>query len=289
VRFYPYDPEIVDWSIALDDQHRYMPQGYSFLDGTRLAETLSQSEIAFVTRWEVTNFFRVNHIGEHLLNQAILALLHRTDVYDPAFRYLLHEVAEECQHMSMFNSWVRLNDDIRTKGAGSHIWGIPASVLTPIIASRAPALFWVLTFVFEEFGDDFSRVAARNADGNLHPIIVMIGRTHMVEEARHIAFAKDWLNHQLPRMSRAQRMLLSTTVERILAGAIRLGLPLRYGRQLAEYVSYEAFRDAMHSDHRRRLFQNIYRDLVVDLNAMGIVRDRTLNTWRRTALLSDAA
>ena len=28
-RFYPYDTPIIDWSVPIDDQHRYVPEGFS--------------------------------------------------------------------------------------------------------------------------------------------------------------------------------------------------------------------------------------------------------------------
>lgn len=285
VRFYPYDDDVIDWSVPIDDQHVYIPEGYSFVEGTPLEKTLSQSELSFVTRWEVTNFMRNNHIGEHLLNQALLAVVHKTNPYDPAWRYMLHEVAEECQHMKMFNQWVRINPDIRTKGLGQHAWGVLASMLTPPIATGFPALLWTLTLTFEVFGDDFARVSARDRRGTLHPIIRQIGKTHMVEEARHIAFAEDWLRHQVPKLPKVQRLALNVTVETILAAALRLGLPERYSSQLAPYVTYESFKSAMNSDHRKHLIQRIYRPLAAKLVNLGVIRERALTSWDQSGLL----
>ncbi len=88
----------------------------AFLAGTPLWERLDGPARSFVTRWEATQMLRNAGVGEHILNQALLALVRHTNPYDPAWRYMLHEVAEECQHMAMFNAWVRLNSDIRTKG-----------------------------------------------------------------------------------------------------------------------------------------------------------------------------
>lgn len=289
VRFYPYDDDIIDWSVPIDDQHVYIPEGYSFVEGTPLEKSLSQSDMAFVTRWEVTNFLRNNHIGEHILNQALLAMVHKTNPYDPAWRYMLHEVAEECQHMKMFNQWVRINPDIRTKGLGQHVWGVAASMLTPAIATSFPALLWTLTLTFEVFGDDFARVSARDRRGTLHPIIRQIGKTHMVEEARHIAFAEDWLRHQVPKLPKLQRLGLSSLVEAILTGALRVGLPERYNSQLAPYVSYDSFKSALKSDHRKRLIQRIYRPLTATLLDLGVIRERALTAWNSNGLLPAAA
>ncbi|RMF15642.1 MAG: hypothetical protein D6761_07530, partial [Candidatus Dadabacteria bacterium] len=268
-RFYPYDDHIIDWSVPIDDTHVYMPDGYSVVDGTPVADALTLAEKSFLTRWEATCFLRNNHIGEHILNQSLLALLHKTNPYDPAWRYMLHEVAEECQHMKMFNQWVRINPDIRTKGLGQDVWGVPVSMLAPVIATRFPVILWTLTLTFEVFGDDFARRAARRQPENIHPIIRQIGRTHMVEEARHIAFAEEWLRNQVPKLPRLQRVGLNRLIETILERAIRIGLPERYSTQIAHLVSYESFRAGLRGDHRRRLIAGIYAPLAKQLAELG--------------------
>lgn len=285
-RRYPWDVDVVDWSVPIDDEHLYMPQEYSiFYANPDVWQRLDPKGRSFVTRWELTQLMRNSGKGEHLLNQAILSILHHTDQYDPGWRYMLHEVAEECQHMAMFNSWVRLNGDIKTKGLGDDSWGLVASVLTPIVATNMPVLFWTLTMLFEVTGDDLAHAQAKDAAGNLHPIVQQMGHAHLIEEARHISFARDWVRHGRPRMSRVGKLALSETAERILDQTLKLGLNLPYTRQLSPYVSYKEFKRALRSDHRRRMFGRQVRPTVDDLVKLGVVRRRAARRWERAGLL----
>lgn len=283
-RCYPWD--VIDWSVPLDDRHLYMPEDYTFLAGTPLWNRLDDRARSFVTRWEATQTLRNAGVGEHLLNQALLALVRHTDPYDPAWRYMLHEVAEECQHMAMFNAWVRLNPDIRTKGLADDRWGVLASVLTPVIVTRYPVLLWLLTMLLEVAGDEMGRAQARNASGRLHPIIQQMGRAHGIEEARHIAFARRWVERALPCMSRIDRRLLEEIAERAIDTILWLGilLPLPYGRQLEPHVSRGEFRDAMRSEHRRSMLRHQLAPTVEGLAELGVVRPRAVARWRRAGI-----
>jgi len=210
-RAFPWDAKVIDWSAPIDSKHLYMPDQYSFLYGTPLWDRLTFEQRSYVTRWEFTQLMRNAGAGEHLLNQAILSVLHHANPYDPGWRYMLHEVAEECQHMAMFNEWIRLNPDIKTKGLNDDRWGLVASVLTPVFATQFPVFFWTLTMLLEVVGDDLGRAQAKNESGTLHPIVQQLGKAHQLEEVRHIAFAREWVEHAMPKMSQTQRVLLSET------------------------------------------------------------------------------
>lgn len=270
-RRYPWDKDVIDWSAPIDDQHVYMPAEYTFLAGTPLANKLSLEAKSFVTRWEFTQLMRNNSIGEHMLNQALLSILYHTDFYDPSYRYMLHEVAEECQHMGMFNEWVRLNRDIRTKGAGQEKWGLAASMLTPVLATRFPPLFWVLAILFEVFGDHIARSAVREPNPLLHPIALQMHRAHMIEETRHVAFAKEWLSNAYPRMSKTERMLLRRLTETILFRIAKIGILMPYSRQIAPFVSLAEFKSAMHSPYRKERVRQATHGTAVFLAETGVV------------------
>ncbi len=287
-RCYPWDVNVIDWSAPIDDEHEYMPSGFSFLHGSELEPRLSLKERSFLTRWEFTCLMRNQTQGEHILNQALLGVLYHIDPYDPAYRYMLHEVAEECQHMSMFNDWVRLNSDIRTRGLGQDQLGTAVSVLTPVIATRFPALLWTLTFLFEVFGDQMARRAASDPNKRLHPIVRQLMKAHVIEEARHVAFAREWLVRLLETMRPASRRALARVTETTLATILRLNfpfVPLFYSAQIRPLVSRRAFRRALQSPHRRELLQRQVGGAVAVLREIGVVRERTLRRWDRSGRL----
>lgn len=287
-RWYPFDPDVIDWTIPLTDEWAYMPSGQSVFTDSGVFERLDVHGRAFLERWEMTQAMRNVAHGEHLLNMGILAMLWTIDPYDPSYRYLLHEVAEECQHMAMFNQWVRLNDDIKTVSAGEAGWGKTASDFTEDIAIRLPEAFWVNVLLFEFVGDDFNQAMRANpdlaaaADGRrLHPILVGMGLAHTAEEARHIAYARKWLHEGMPGLSDTE----CTEVQQITElGAQALidrqsFLPIRYTTQLEPYLTEAEFLEARGVSPAARAMLRQLKKLLDEFESVGAIRGETMRRW----------
>jgi len=267
-RRYPFDDDVIDWSVPMSSDYVYMPEGSSFLHGTAVWERLSDTERSHVTRWEVTQILRNAGHGEHILNQGILAMLWHTDPYEPAWRFMLHEVAEECQHMAMFNEWVRRNDDMRTWSIARGRRGTGAALLAQLVAPRMPELFWVYVLLFEAVGDLVNDAFVRDRSDRLHPTLRQLMRAHRIEEARHIAFAVRWIENGVPKLSPARRWLLQRATERTLLWLSRLPrlMPVAYSEQLAPYLSKEEFEaavtDPRYTEHVGRHLQPVAEVLI---------------------------
>ncbi|MHB8437948.1 MAG: diiron oxygenase [Acidimicrobiales bacterium] len=287
-RWYPFDDDVIDWSVPLDDTWAYMPAGHSVFSGSTVVEKLGPAERSFLERWEMTQLMRNIAHGEHLLNQGILALLWKVDPYDPNYRYLLHEVAEECQHMAMFNEWVRRNADIETTGAGETEWGTTVGTFTSDLAVRLPEAFWVQVLLFEFVGDDFNQAMRRDAERNLgddgrvlHPILVGIGLAHTAEEARHIAYARRWLHDGMPTLGDDQLAEVQRLAEFGAQAIIdrQAFLPVRYTSQLDPYMTEEEFEVARGISPARRALIAQLKKLLDEFEELRIVRGEAMRAW----------
>ncbi len=287
-RWYPFDADVIDWSVPLTDDWCYMPAGQSVFSDSGIFERLDVADRAFLERWEMTQNMRNVAHGEHLLNQGILAMLWTVDPYDPSFRYLLHEVAEECQHMAMFNHWVRLNADIQTVSAGEAAWGKTAADFTQDIAVRLPEAFWVNVLLFEFVGDDFNQAMKANpglaasSDGRpMHPILVGIGLAHTAEEARHIAYARRWLHEGMPGLDDDQVREVQQLAELGAQALIDRNsfLPIRYTEQLAPYLTKEEFVAARGVSPASRAMLRQLKKLLDEFESLRIVRPETMRRW----------
>ncbi|HUC36899.1 MAG TPA: diiron oxygenase [Acidimicrobiales bacterium] len=287
-RWYPFDDDVIDWSIPLTAEWSYMPAGHSVFSESQVLDGLGPDDRSFLERWEITQLMRNVAHGEHLLNQGILAMLWNIDPYDPSYRFLLHEVAEECQHMAMFNQWVRVNDDIETVGAGETGWGKAVADFTEGLAVRLPEAFWVNVLLFEFVGDDFNQAmrndaeAARGADGRpLHPILVAIGRAHTGEEARHIAYARRWLHEGMPGLDDEQVHEVQTLAEFGAQALIdrKAFLPVRYTPQLEPYLTEEEFTEARGVSPARRAMLKQLKKLLDEFESLRILRPDTMKRW----------
>jgi len=113
-------------------------------------------------------------------------------------------------------------------------------------------------------------------------------KAHMIEEARHVTFAREWLERLHSQMSRTGRRALAVTAEQVLATVLRLNfpfVPLLWSKQVEPVVSRRAFRRAMRGEHRRALMQAQVGAVALVLRDMGVVRERTLAHWDRTGFL----
>ncbi len=286
-RWFPFDDDVIDWSVPMSADWAYMPSGHSVFAESGLLERLDLADRAFLERWEITQLMRNVAHGEHLLNQGILAMLWKVDPYDPSYRYLLHEVAEECQHMAMFNQWVRLNADIETVGAGEADWGKAIGDFTEDLAVRLPEAFWVNVLLFEFVGDDFNQALRTAEEGTssdgrpLHPILVGIGRAHTGEEARHIAYARRWLHEGMPELQEEQVREVQALAE---LGAQTLMdrqgfLPIRYTSQLTPYLTEEEFTAARGVSPARRAMLGQLKKLLEEFETLRIVRAEKMRQW----------
>jgi hypothetical protein len=128
---------------------------------------------------------------------------------DPASRhvqYALAEMAEECRHSTMF---ARLIERL-----GTPAYGPPGSAramgnFLPVLA-RGPAM-WGAILIGEEITDRYQREMVD--DESIQPLMRMVNRIHILEEARHIGYARAELTRAVARLSLAelpwQRLLLA--------------------------------------------------------------------------------
>jgi hypothetical protein len=287
-RWYPFSDDIIDWSVPLTNDWAYVPAGRSLFSASGLLNKLNPEDRSFIERWETTQTMRNVAHGEHLLMQGILALLWQVDQYDPNFRYLLHEVAEECQHMAMFNNWVKINSDIKTRDVGEAQWSKTIADFTQDLAVRLPEAFWVNVLLFEFIGDELNQAmkGSKNStigdDGrDLHPILVQIGIAHTSEEARHIAYARKWLQEGMGKLNDQQKTEIQNLAE-VGAQAIisrQNLLPVRYSRQLEPYISKEEFDNNITTSPATIAVIKQLKKLLDEFLELEIIKKETFTRW----------
>ena len=145
--------------------------------------TLAREEVASITRFGI-------ELESVLMSGFAHRLAFSTDVTDPRFTYVLHEIGEESRHSRLF---VRLLDELaptQRDPFNSRIAALVRSRLFPLLVSR-PATFDAFVLAGEEIPDLFQRLAAEHPDTD--DLVRAVSRYHRLEEARHIAFARTTL------------------------------------------------------------------------------------------------
>ncbi len=152
----------------------------------------------------VATAMRIGWEFENVLQRGLLEHAYWMDGGKPELRYLMHEIAEECQHMLMFQEFAnRTGMDIR--GMPRHMKH--ASRMVVVLSQTFPAAFFMFVLAGEDPVDFIQRKQLK--EGGSHPTTERIMRIHMTEEARHIAFARHYLRRQVPRLNWFRRRQLA--------------------------------------------------------------------------------
>jgi hypothetical protein len=199
-----YDPDVdLNWDAPeVPGLWAMQPERMS-LYGTRLWDRLSDEQRKELSKHEVASIASVGLWFEIVLMQVLLKDVYRSDPTDPRTHFLLTEIADECRHSTMFG-----------RAIGAH--GVPAygprpqirrlAKIFPLIARGAGAYASIL--IGEEPVDRWQREQMN--DSRIQPLIRMVSRIHVLEEARHVTFAREELEKSVARMGRTERLFQQT-------------------------------------------------------------------------------
>jgi hypothetical protein len=197
-----YDPLIdIDWEAPLEEGKWFLAEKRCSLYGTELWDSLPLEKKLLVSREELAASVAVGVWTEHILLHLVSRYVYKRDVSTPQVQFALTEVADEVRHMIMF---AKLIEKIDTE-----IYPTPPKTLKNglILKTFAPVpALWALILLTEEFFDRFQR--EQSNDESIQPVVRAVARIHVVEEARHISFARTELERFVPTLSKRKLDLL---------------------------------------------------------------------------------
>jgi hypothetical protein len=204
-----YDPEIdIDWSAPPEPDKIFLPEHRSTLYGTPLWDKLTPEQ-----RRELGKHEAASVAGFGIWLEAILMRLLAKVAYEenPATRhvqYALAEMAEECRHSTMFARLIEWMG-VPYYGPPRHVHAL-GRLLTA--TAHGPAM-WGAILIGEEITDRFQREMA--ADDSIQPVIRMVNKIHILEEARHIGFARAELTRSAAKLSLAELPMQRAVLGRV--------------------------------------------------------------------------
>lgn len=272
-----YDPEVdLDWDAPLVDGLWFMQPERLSLYGTPLWETLDEERRRELSRHEVASIASVGLWFELILMQMMVRELYDADPRSARTQYALTEIGDECRHSVMFGRTIeRLG--VPSYGPSSHVHRLGRGFKT--LASGASGYASIL--VAEEILDRWQRELMK--DDRVQPLIRMVSRIHVLEEARHMSFAREQIENLVPTLSR-----------RALAWhrAITANTALFVARSLVHPQAYaavgldprEARRQALANPHYRETMAWMGERVVGFLDEQGLIGRAQHATWRRSLL-----
>jgi hypothetical protein len=220
---------------------------------------------------------------EAVLSRGLLEFCQTLPDRCPEARYALHEVIEEARHSQMFQELID-RSGVDTKA----IQGMAAFMDDRVahLGRTQPCLFFFAVLGGELFIDAQNRSVLRRPKQSVHPLVRLIMKIHVMEEARHVCFAQRYLQEHLPALPAWRRTWMGFAVPIMFADASRMML-VPDERLVREFdIPREAMVQAFGpgSAHRRQLHSAT--EAVRQLCAQhGMLQPAHRWLWRRAGLL----
>ncbi|MCX5204231.1 diiron oxygenase [Streptomyces sp. NBC_00237] len=274
-----FDPDTeLDWDAPADEGKWYWPPELVSLYDTPLWRKMSEDQRMELARHEAAAIASLGIWFEIILMQLLVRHIYDKSVTSNHVRYALTEIADECRHSMMFAKMIQ-------KG-GAPNYPVPrvyhnlARVLKTV--STTPGSF-AATLLGEEILDWMQRLTF--PDERIQTLVRGVTRIHVIEEARHVRYAREELRRQMvtaPRWEQEFTRLSCGEAARVFSTCFinpkvyeNVGLDRR-----------EAIAQVKASGHRTEVMQNGARRLTDFLDDIGVLRGPGRRLWVSSGLLA---
>ena len=273
-----YDPAVdVDWEEPLDPAlHGVNPQWCS-LYGTALWEEMTDEQRVTLTRHEVCSIMSTGIWFEMILQQMVLRDQYCKDSSSSDFRFALTEIADECRHSMMF---ARVCQRMDIKAYLPNRVSIELGRVFKALASSEAAYGGIL--VAEEVLDVMQRDWMRGVD--VLPLVRTTSRIHVVEESRHMTFARQQMRERIEGTSRARRkvsgFVIASAAYFIVSNMVNPGV-----YEAAGLDRKRAVREAAGNEHHHAMMRTSSQHLTAFLRDCGLLSAPAAAIYRRLHML----
>ncbi|MGB3602231.1 AurF N-oxygenase family protein [Gordonia sp. (in: high G+C Gram-positive bacteria)] len=215
----------IDWTLPMEpDKYGCSPE-WSSLYGTDYWNELTTAQQITLTRYEFASVMSIGIWFEMVLQQLILRDQYAGQYHSAEFQFSLVEVADECRHSLMF---AKATEKMVGASYKPHPRIVTMGRGFPLMVNRETAYAGML--VAEEILDVFQRGCMR--DDRVLPFIRTVNEIHVLEESRHMKFAREQIRDQMKAVGRTRRQVSATGIA---AGAYLI---------VESMVQPQAYRDA---------------------------------------------
>lgn len=229
----------------------------------------------------IVGAMKLGVVFENVLKRGLLEFAASLPNRSEEFRYVYHEVIEEAHHSLMFQELINRS--------GLDPSNMPRRLQRGTrFVVRMGRVFPELFFFFVLGGEepiDFAQKQTIKSGRVLHPLVKRVMQIHITEEARHLCFARNYLQKTVPTLSAFKRLRLRLAIPVLLGTMARMMLQpssamiQRY--QIPASVIREAYDD--NPDHKRRVRASLasVAKLAIELD---LLRPSDVWLWRRQGL-----
>lgn len=278
-RKHSFDPDTeLDWDAPFEEGKWFWPPELVSLYDTPLWKRMSEEQRMDLARHESASIASLGIWFEVILMQLLVRHIYDKSLTSNHVRYALTEIADECRHSMMFARYIKAT-------------GAPAYPVSRVQHNLARALKTVsttpgsfaATLLGEEILDWMQRLTF--PDERIQPLVRGVTRIHVVEEARHVRYAREELRRQMadcPRWEAELARVSSGEAARVFTQAFinpevytNVGLDRR-----------QAIAQVKASGHRREVMQSGAQRLTEFLDEIGVMRGVGRKLWVSSGLLA---
>ncbi|OIV38242.1 hypothetical protein BIV57_06825 [Mangrovactinospora gilvigrisea] len=275
-----FDPDKeLDWDAPFTDGLWYWPPELVSLYDTPLWRRMSEEQRILLSKHEASSIAAAGIWFETILMQLLLRHIYDHAPTSGHARYALTEIADECRHSKMFARLITTLD--------TPLYG-PTTVdhhLARFLKSfsTTPGSF-TGTLLCEEILDWMQRLVF--PDERVQPLMRGVTRIHVIEESRHVRYAREELRRQMLTAGRAEKAYVRGLTAEIARVVMRtLISPRAYAECGIDPKA--AMAQARRSPHRRETLRASAAKLVAFFDETGVLDGPASRAvWRTTGLLA---
>ncbi|NIH79749.1 AurF N-oxygenase family protein [Amycolatopsis viridis] len=273
-----YDPvKEVDWDTPLDTSYHGASPEWSTLYGTAYWAEMTPEQQRELTRQEAASVASTGIWFEMILQQMVLRDFYAKDPTAPAFQWALTEIADECRHSIMF---ARGAAKLRAPAYRPRRLAVELGRVFKSTATGEAAYAAIL--VAEEVLDVMQRDWMR--DERVVPFVRTINNIHVVEESRHMKFAREETRERLkgagPLRRQYNALVVSIAAYFIVSSMVN---PKVYAN--AGLDTRRALREAKANEHHKAMLRSSCAGLMEFLNSAGLLTRAAAVFYKRANLL----
>ena len=267
----------IDWSAPLDPGKYGCSPEWSSLYGTAYWDELTEAQRIRVTRHEFSSIMNIGIWFEMMLQEMVIRDQYLGDYQTPEFQFALTEIADECRHSIMFAkaSAVLAGTSYKPKARIARMGRI-------FMGTAKNEVAYAGILVAEEILDVFQRGCMR--DERVLPLVRTINEIHVLEESRHMRFAREQVRESMKAAGPLRRRF-SAYVTALGASMVVVSLVQRKAFSDAGLDSYRAMGEMKANKHFHAMIRSSCVHLMEFLDEVGLLTPAAARIYRKAHML----
>lgn len=267
----------IDWSAPMDPTKYGCSPEWSSLYGTAYWDELTTEQRIAVTRHEFASIMNIGIWFEMILQEMVIRDQYLGAYHSPEFQFALTEIADECRHSIMF---AKASEKMVGTSYKPSKWVGRLGKVFKRTAKNEVAFAGIL--VAEEVLDVFQRGCMR--DDRVLDFIRTVNEIHVLEESRHMKFAREEVREAMVGVGWARRQFSALYIS-LGAFYIVTSLVQRQAFADAGLDANRAMREMRSNSHFQSMIRSSCAHLMEFLDEVGLLTKPAMHYYRKANML----